>query len=337
MNASKNPLILKTPRGLYCPKGDFYLDPLGRDKVPLALISHAHADHLRWGHDRYICSNKSKYVVLKRLNEEDESSILDTYGFGEKFKLGEVSVSFHPAGHILGSSQIRMEYDGEVWVYTGDFKRGADNTCEPFEPLECDYLISEATFPLPIFRWPDFEKEADAIYRWWIESAKEDKTCLVGAYSLGKAQRIIHALRDRTQKEIFIHGAVAEVCKAYAKTGIEFKNLTRVIAEEKQDYTGSLVIAPPSAIRSSWAKKFKNKTTSFASGWMRVRGHRRRRGVDRGFIISDHADWNGLLQTFIESKAKHIYLFHSNTSAMINHLRKSNLSISTIDELGSMN
>ena len=336
MSISDNPLIKITPRGLYCPRGDFYLDPLGKEKVSLAIISHAHADHLRWGHDRYICSEKSKFVVLKRLNEEDESSILETFPFGEKFKLGDVEVSFHPAGHILGSAQVRMECDGEVWVYTGDFKRGADDTCEPFEPVECDYLISEATFPLPIFRWPDFNSEVEKIFKWWRESAKEGKPALIGAYSLGKAQRIIKALRDRTSDEIFIHGAVDEVCKAYGKSGLEFENLTRVVSDVKQDYKGALIIAPPSAIRSSWGRKFKNKTTAFASGWMRVRAHRRRRGVDRGFIISDHADWDGLLKTFDQSRAKHIYLFHNNTTAMINHLEDRGYSISKIDSLGSL-
>lgn len=334
MKESKNALIKESPRGLYCERGDFYLDPLGKDKVGTALISHAHADHLRWGHKKYICSEKSKYVVLKRLTEEDESKLVETHPYGKPFMLGDVLVSFHPAGHILGSAQIRMECDGEVWVYTGDFKRGADPTCEAFEPVECDYLISEATFSYPIFKWPEFKIEIDKIYDWWMDAKKENKTALLGSYSLGKAQRIIAALREKTNDEIFIHGAVDEVCKAYAKTGLNLENLTRVVAEEKQDYLGALVIAPPAATRSTWSKKFKNKSTGFASGWMRVRGHRRRRGVDRGFIISDHADWKDLLKTFEQSRAKHIYLFHQSTNAMIAHLRQKGFSISTTKDLG---
>lgn len=333
-NQSKMPLIVNGPSGLYCPKGNFYLDPLGKVAVDQAIISHAHADHLGWGHKRYICSAKSKYVVIKRLNQEDENSDVETFAYGEKFKLGEVELSFHPAGHILGSSQVRMECDGEVWVYTGDFKRGADPTCEPFEPVTCDYLISEATFPLPIFRWPDFNVEVDKIYDWWQEQKQEGKVAVLGSYSLGKAQRVIKALRTKTQDEIFIHGAVDEICKAYEKTGVELGNLTRVVSELKQDFTGGLVIAPPAATRSAWAKRFKKRSTAFASGWMRVRGHRRRRGMDRGFVISDHSDWNGLLKTFEESKAKHIYLFHQNTSAMIEHLRGLGYSISTTKDLG---
>tara|TARA_Y100000768_G_scaffold388859_1_gene387991 strand:- start:4717 stop:5721 length:1005 start_codon:yes stop_codon:yes gene_type:complete len=326
-------LIIKTKKGLYCPQGDFYLDPVSRSKVETALISHGHADHLRAGHKHYICTEKSLPILNKRIDSPNKQPHnIKTFGYGEVFHLGEVKISFHPAGHILGSAQIRMEYNDEVWVYTGDFKRGADPTCEPFEVIPCDVLISEATFSLPVFRWPDFESEVESIYHWWQENKKENKPSVLGAYSLGKAQRIMKALRQFTQEEILVHGAVDEICQAYKKVGVDVGPYQRITKETK-DFAGQLIISPPSAIRSSWSKKFKNKTTAFASGWMRVRGNRRRRGVERGFIISDHADWDSLVRTFRETGAKKIFLFHENTQAMQKHLTEQGFNISSTKEL----
>lgn len=297
-------LISVSPKGLYCRQGDFYIDPW--QPVECALLTHGHSDHARIGSQTYHITESSREIIQRRLGHEGHYV---THSYGEIFERNGVSVSFHPAGHILGSAQIRLATSDEVWVVTGDYKRDPDPTCEGFEVVPCDVLITEATFGLPVFRWNPIEEEADAIYRWWQQNKARGRHSLLGCYALGKAQRVLHALGNISQEPVMLHGAVAALTDIYRDHSVPM--IPTVYAPDtKRIDPGQLVIAPPAALSSSWARKFGNFESGFASGWMRIRGNKRRRGYDRGFVISDHADWPALLQTVQESRARKVYVTH---------------------------
>lgn len=301
----KKDLLQLTDAGLYCPRGDFYIDP--HLPVKTAVLTHAHADHAYRGSKRYVVSSGSRLLMRRRLG--DDSSI-ETLAYGATKSLNGVKISFHPAGHVLGSSQVRVEANREVWVVTGDFKLTPDATCEPFEPVECDCLITEATFGLPIYRWP----EPDVLFReindWWRENQSKEKASVIFAYSLGKAQRILNGIDDSIG-DIFTHGAVEKLNEDYRASGVELPETTYVgSVEDKKRFRGSLIVAPPSANGSNWMKRFGSYSDGFASGWMAVRGARRRRALDRGFVMSDHADWEALVKAVDDSKAKRILVTH---------------------------
>jgi putative mRNA 3-end processing factor len=234
--------------------------------------------------------------------------------------LGEVLVSFHPAGHILGSAQIRLECEGRIWVISGDYKRQADPTCRPFEPVPCDVFISEATFGLPIYNWQATEQVAEEIFEWWRENQRVGRNSLLACYSLGKAQRVLHALAAFTDQPVLTHGATEQLNEAYREEGVSLIETIKV-NESHKNCRGELILAPPSAIDSSWAKRFGDAERGFASGWMQIRGQRRRRGYERGFVLSDHADWSGLLQSIRESEAQKIYVTHGYASELSRYLR----------------
>lgn len=303
-------------KGLYCPAGRFYIDPVS--SVPTAVVTHAHADHLRWGHKKYHVSTGTAPLAKKRL--EKGAAILP-HDFGDKFKLGKAWVSFHPAGHILGSAQVRVEVGSSVWVVSGDYKRTEDASCEPFEPVTCDTFITEATFALPIYQWRPSIEVAEEIFHWWQQNASEGFPSLLCCYALGKAQRITGLLRTFTKDPIYLHGAAAPFHRMYQEAGIALGETLSVSDEAKgHDFSGSLILAPASAFRSSWMKRFKGVKTGFASGWMQVRGNRRRQGYDRGFVLSDHADWDELIQTCRDTKAKKILATHGNTDTLSRYL-----------------
>lgn len=313
------PLIADTPAGLYCSRGDFYIDPW--QPVPRAVITHAHGDHARWGHEQYLTAADGEFVLRTRMGPQAHISTLK---YGEPLTLGEVEVSFHPAGHVLGSAQIRLEHAGEVWVVSGDYKVAADPTCQPLEIVRCHTFITESTFGLPIYRWPDHEALARSLNDWWRAMRDEGRAAVVYAYSLGKAQRVLAAL-DPSIGPIYCHGAVEKLNAAYRFTGIELPETKHAGGAEVKSWAGAIIVAPPSAAGSPWQRKFGDASTAFASGWMAVRGARRRRAVDRGFILSDHADWPGLCSTIAATGAGRVLVTHGQVPVMVRWLREQGL------------
>ncbi len=309
-------LVSVTPRGLYCAKGDFYIDPW--DGVDTAIVTHAHSDHARQGSRCYHLTKSSLGIIERRLGEEGQYL---THEYGEVFRLGEVEVSLHPAGHILGSAQVRIAYQNEVWVVSGDYKRDRDPTCTPFEIVPCDVFITESTFGLPIFVWKDIEEETRLVYEWWMKNREQGKNSILGCYSLGKSQRVLHALLAFTQETVYLHGATEALVDIYRSQGIPLIPTAPASALTKAD-KGQLILAPPAALSSTWARKFAPFETGFASGWMRIRGNRRRKSYDQGFVISDHADWPALVQTVKETGAKKIYVTHGYTEELSRFLRE---------------
>ncbi|HXH30902.1 MAG TPA: ligase-associated DNA damage response exonuclease [Bacteriovoracaceae bacterium] len=309
-------LLELSDKGLFCKLGDFYIDPWG--KVENAVITHAHGDHARYGMQNYITVAECEHILRKRITD----AAVTTYSYGEVFKMGEVEVSFHPAGHILGSSQVRIEYQGEVWVFTGDFKRDRDLTCRPFEVVQCDVFISEATFSLPIYRWPDFQNEMKEVHDWWMKNREEGFNSVLCCYALGKAQRLIAGIRELTDDPIWVHGTIDELNQCYEKTGMSWPHVHKVALDSKEKFKGVLILCPPSALGSSWGKRLSPKKVAFASGWMRLRGNRRRKGYERGFVVSDHADWPSLIRTVKETNCKKVYFTHGHTDAIVRYLRE---------------
>ncbi|HEY0747302.1 MAG TPA: ligase-associated DNA damage response exonuclease [Steroidobacteraceae bacterium] len=310
-------LVQVTPRGLYCAAGDFYIDPW--QPVARAVITHAHGDHLRGGSREYYLAAAGAGLARLRLPTDASLHRLE---YGQQVSLGDTDVSLHPAGHILGSSQIRVERRGHVWVVSGDYKRDPDPTCAPFETLPCDVFISEATFALPAYRWTDTRTVAREILAWWQENRSRGLASVLFAYALGKAQRVLAELAPLTNDSVFVHGAVAGLTEVYRAQGIPMLNTLPATVASAVNYAGALILAPPSAAGSPWMRRFGNHRTGFCSGWMRIRGDRRRRGYDRGFVLSDHADWPSLLQTCHESGAKRILLTHGFTDALCRYLRE---------------
>ncbi|WP_335948953.1 ligase-associated DNA damage response exonuclease [Salipiger bermudensis] len=301
------PVLTFTERGIYCPAGDFHIDPWR--PVARALITHGHSDHARPGHGAYLSTEAAAPVIRHRLGE----ITLDTIRFGERRQIGRATVSFHPAGHIPGSAQIRVEVGGEVWVVSGDYKLAPDGLCETFEPVRCHAFITECTFGLPVFTWRPQHEIAAEINDWWARTAAEGRHCLLGAYSLGKAQRLL-ALLDPEIGPILTHGAVENTNAVLRAQGYALPDTHHVTPDlDVKAHPGALVIAPPSALGSTWARRFGRASTGMASGWMRMRGVRRRRGADRGFVLSDHADWPELHEAIRESGAERIFATHGYT------------------------
>ncbi len=295
------------PQGIYCPAGDFFIDPWA--PVDRALITHGHADHARPGHTRYLATATAAPVMRHRLGD----ITLDSVHYGERRRIGDATVSFHPAGHVPGSAQIRIEVGGEVWVVSGDYKLEADRLSEPFEPVRCHGFVTECTFGLPVFDWPTEAQVAQEINAWWAANAAEGRFSLLGAYALGKAQRVL-SLLDPSIGPILTHGAVENTNAVLREQGLDLPDTHHVTPDTKAaDHPGALVVAPPGALSSTWARRFRPASTGFASGWMRLRGVRRRRAADRGFVISDHADWAGLNKAIKETDAENIYVTHGYT------------------------
>jgi putative mRNA 3-end processing factor len=314
---STQDLIVATRSGLYCPAGDFYIDPWR--PVDTAVITHAHGDHLRAGSANYFCSAAGEAVTRLRLPAE---ASLSPKPYGEVFTIGKTAISLHPAGHILGSSQVRIQHGGTVWVVSGDYKRDADPTCAPFEVVPCDVFISEATFALPAYRWPDTNQVAAEIFDWWQTNKRAGVASILFAYALGKAQRVLAELTRFTEEPVYVHGAVAALVDVYRQCGVAMLPTQPATVAASADYRGALVLAPPSAAGSTWIRRFGTSRTGFCSGWMRVRGDRRRRGYDRGFVLSDHADWPSLLRTIQQTGARRILLTHGYTDALCRYLQE---------------
>ena len=318
-------LITLTPRGLYCKKGDFYIDPWL--PVDRAVVTHAHADHAYRGSKNYLVAAEGE--ALARIRLDPESTIVGQK-YGATSEINGVKISFHPAGHILGSTQVRIEYKGEIWVASGDYKLTPDATCAAFESVKCHYFITEATFGLPIYRWPAPTKVFAEIDEWWLRNREHGKASVIFAYSLGKAQRILNGI-DRSIGSIFTHGAVERLTEAYRGYGIDLPDTTYVgSVTNKKEFAGSLIVAPPSAQMSTWMKRFGPQSTAFASGWMMVRGARRQRAVDRGFVLSDHADWPELMTAIRATEAETVYVTHGFSEEVVRWLNETGMNAKTL-------
>lgn len=314
-------LVIARPEGLYCPAGDFYIDPWR--PVERAVITHGHGDHARWGMRHYLAAADSEGVLRARLGRDIS---LRTLPYGESLDLGGVRLSFHPAGHVLGSAQVRIEHRGEVWVASGDYKVEPDGTCTPFEPVRCHTFITESTFGLPIYRWPAQATVLREINDWWRANAAAGRTSVLFCYAFGKAQRILHGLDDRLGP-ILTHGAVEPLNRVYREAGVRLPATRHASELARQDpaLRQALVLAPPSAGGSTWMRRFGDYADAFASGWMLLRGTRRRRGVDRGFVLSDHADWPGLLWAIGQTGAERVMVTHGSVAVLVRYLREQGL------------
>jgi putative mRNA 3-end processing factor len=313
---ARHPLLTPNHNGFYCAVGDFYIDPWR--PVPRALITHAHADHYAWGCGAYLVAQAGEQVFRARLGHD---AAIQTVPYGESVTLNGVKISFHPAGHILGSAQIRLEYGGEVWVVSGDYKTEADRTCAPFEVVPCHHFITEATFGLPIYHWQPQAAVLAQIDQWWAQNADAGRASVVFCYALGKAQRV-QAGVDASIGPILTHGAAERINRAYRASGIALPDTIYAGDATKDDIRRALVIAPISARGTSWTRRFGDHASAYVSGWMRIRGARRRRAVDRGFVLSDHADWDGLLRTIAATGAQRVGVTHGYTSVLSRWLQE---------------
>lgn len=329
--AAMKPPIESRAEGLYCPAGDFFIDPLM--PVPRAVVTHGHSDHARPGSGAYYCAAPGLPILRWRLGDQD----FRPHDYRQVFELGRARVSLHPAGHILGSAQVRIESEGRVWVVSGDYKRELDPTCEAFEPLACDGFVTESTFALPVYRWPNPAAVVAGLLAWWDHCRQRGEAAVLFCYALGKAQRLLAELALQVpesqwpERPVFVHGTLLPFIEIYREAGVVMLP-TQAVAEQgrRGDWAGALILAPPSAGGSPWMRRFGRMDTAFASGWMQIRGNRRRRGHGRGFVISDHADWPGLLQTIGQSRATQVLAMHGNSDALVRVLREQGMDVATL-------
>jgi putative mRNA 3-end processing factor len=328
-------VLRETTQGLYCPDGDFFIDPW--QPVPRAVITHAHGDHARPGSAAYLCTPGTAALLRRRLGAD---TVIQVAAHGERIRMGSTDVSFHPAGHVLGSAQVRIEGSAGVWVAAGDYKRAADPTCEPFEPVPCGTFITESTFGLPIYRWDDTATIMRDILQWWAGNRDADKASVIFCYTLGKAQRLLAELGRLTDQAVFVHGMMLGMIEAYREAGVQLPEIKPVIERtdkagktaraRKTSFAGELVLAPLSARGTPWMRRLGTISDAFASGLMRVRGVRRQRAYDRGFVISDHADWPDLLRTIEETGAQRVLATHGYAEPLARHLQSQGLESGTI-------
>jgi putative mRNA 3-end processing factor len=309
-------LLVPTDDGLYCPVGGFHIDPWR--PVERAILTHVHADHASRGCQSYLAAASGEPVFRARLGPDADITPLP---YAQPLDHNGVRVALHPAGHILGSAQVRLEHGGEVWVVSGDYKLAPDSTCEPFEAVRCHTFITESTFGLPIYRWPAQVQMFAEINAWWRANADAGRTSMLYGYALGKAQRLLTGL-DPSIGPIFCHGAVEVVNAAYRAAGVALPPTQHAVATRGYAWAGSIIIAPPSAQGTPWTRKFGEQSSAFASGWMAIRGLRRRKAVDRGFVFSDHADWPSLLSAIAATGADRVGVTHGYTAVMVRWLHE---------------
>ena len=319
VSSSLMDLIAPTDRGLYCAAGDFHIDPWR--PVTRAVITHGHSDHARFGSDVYVCHHDTAPILRRRLGDV----AIETAAYGEILTRNGVELSLHPAGHVLGSAQIRVAHRGEVWVASGDFKLESDGVSAPFEPQRCHAFITESTFGLPIYRWRPQAEILASIDAWWRDSAASGRASVLYAYALGKAQRVL-AHVDAAIGPIVCHGAIEPINALTREAGVALPP-TRMAGEitSKAEFRRALILAPPSAAASPWLKRFGDYSDALASGWMQLRGNRRRRGLDRGFALSDHADWPGLLAAIEATGAERIFATHGSVGPLTRYLKEKGL------------
>ena len=310
-------LLELTGSGLYCPKADIFIDPW--KPVGKALITHAHSDHARWGMKKYLAHHQSEAVLKLRLGQDIS---LQTIEYNESLEINGVKISLHPAGHVPGSAQIRLEHEGKIVVVSGDYKVEDDGLSQPYDPIKCHEFVSECTFGQPIYKWSDQSEIFKKINNWWRMNASQGKNSVIFSYSLGKAQRIINNL-DLSIGNVFVHGAIYNTNQALISNGVKVVEVPKVTQDHsKSNFKASLIIAPPSAMGTPWMKKFSPYRTAICSGWMNVRGARRRRAADAGFVLSDHADWDGLISAIKATGAEKVYLTHGYTAVFGRYLEE---------------
>lgn len=323
-------ILSLTPAGLYCTAGDFFIDPLRA--VPRALITHGHSDHARPGHGEVLATRETLGIMALRCGP-DFARATQAIKYGDSLRLGEVDVSFHPAGHVLGSAQIRLAAPGQIIVVSGDYKREADPTCAPFEPIPCDTFITEATFGLPVFRHSQTTAEIGKLLA--SRALFPERAHLVGAYALGKAQRVITLLRKAGyDRPIYLHGAMEKLTDFYRSEGIELGETQKVTAADRPHLGGEIVICPPGALQDLWSRKFPDPVAAFASGWMRVRARARQRGVELPLVISDHADWDGLCATVHDTGCSRLLVTHGEADALVHWARLQGIEAEPLHLLG---
>ena len=314
-------MLRETANGLLCAAGGFHVDPWGT--VERAVITHAHGDHARPGSSAYLCTPETAVLLKRRFGAE---AVLETLPYGQSLQIGDVRVSFHPAGHVLGSAQVRIEGPDGVWVVAGDYKRAPDPTCAAFEPVRCDTFITESTFGLPIYRWDDTRAVIAEILSWWQSNREAHRTSVIFCYTIGKAQRLLAELGPLIDRPVFVHGMLLGMIDAYREAGVALPEVRPVIERaggrgtQKASLAGELVLAPLSARGTPWMRRLGTHSDAFASGLMRVRGVRRQRAYDKGFVLSDHADWPALLETIAETGATRVLATHGHAEALARHL-----------------
>lgn len=310
-----NEVLTFTERGIYCPAGDFYIDPWR--PVPRALITHGHSDHARPNMGQYLATDTAAPVIQHRLGE---GARIDTIKYGETRRIGGATVSFHPAGHVPGSAQIRIEVAGQVWVASGDYKTVDDGLSEAFEPVKCHAFITESTFGLPVFKWTPQDILSQQLNDWWATNAAAGRPSILTAYALGKAQRLMRSV-DASIGPMLTVTAVENTNAVLRAQGIALPDTTQITEDvSAKTHPGALIIATPGSTTQHWARRFPQAATAFASGWMALRGVRRRRGTDRGFIVSDHADWVGLNDAIKATGAEKIFVTHGYTGQFQRYL-----------------
>jgi len=314
-------LLTETSSGLWCAAGRFHIDPW--EPVERAVITHAHGDHARPGSGAYLCATPSSTLLRHRFGPD---AVIESVPYGEVLAVGDVRLSFHPAGHVLGSAQIRIESSEGVWVVAGDYKRASDPTCVAFEPMRCDTFITESTFGLPIYRWDPTHTVVDDIAAWWSANREAGRTSVLFCYTIGKAQRLLAELMRVTDRSVYVHGMMLAMIDAYRESGVAMLPVAPVIERARgarsavRSFAGELVLAPLSARGTPWMRRLGDVSDGFASGLMRVRGVRRQRGFDRGFVLSDHADWPALLQTVTETGATRVLTTHGHAEPLARYL-----------------
>lgn len=308
-------MLSETPAGLYCADGDFYVDPWA--PVPRAVITHAHGDHARAGSAAYLCTSEGAPLLARRLGP---GTLIEPQPYATRITLGTTRVSFHPAGHILGSAQVRIEGPQGVWVISGDLKRAPDPTCTAFEPVRCDTFITESTFGLPIYRWDATDVVMQEIVSWWDDNRARGLTSVLFCYTLGKAQRVLAELTRYTERPVLVHGMLLQMIEAYRASGVKLADTAPLLDRPRGSLAGELVLAPLSARGTPWMRRLGDLSDGFASGLMRVRGVRRQRGFDRGFVLSDHADWPDLLRTIDETGATRVLATHGHAEPLARYL-----------------
>jgi putative mRNA 3-end processing factor len=322
-----DPLIIATKRGLYCPQGDFFIDP--SRPVQTAVITHAHGDHLRHGSVRYILARPGAALARHRLGRRDDITAVD---YGIPLQLGATRVSLHPAGHVLGSAQVRIEHQGRVWVVSGDYKRQADPTCAPFESVACDVFVSEATFASPLYQWAPTSQVIEEIAGWWRANRERGLVSALFCYALGKSQRILAELATLCSEPVYVHANVGVLTDLYRKAGIEMLPTEVPRTGARTDYRGALIIAPPGPAGTRWLRRFGAHSSGFCSGWMSQPAAPERRGYDRGFAISDHADWPALVTTCLQSGARRVLFMHGRSEAIARHLNEQGIAAQALPE-----
>lgn len=309
-------LLKFTSKGILCIPGRFYIDPW--KPVDYALITHGHADHAKNGMQKYLCHHFTKPILYSRIGRDIQC---ESVNYNEPILINGVRVSFHPAGHIIGSSQIRMEYKGFISVVSGDYKIQEDGLSTPFEPVVCHEFVSESTFGLPIYRWQSVAEQEDQLKRWVLSNKKNGKTSVFVGYSLGKSQRIMQALKEFD--DLYVHYSIAKLNEAYESVGIALPKYTVAdLREDKKHLNGKIVIVPPALVDNPALKKIPNLAYAICSGWMQIRGARRWRSADAGFAISDHADWQGLIAAIKATKAEKVYITHGQTAVFSRYLNE---------------